>query len=149
MPHPLDAQMNGRYKNGRWVDQHDKSYLVSFLWVDNDAGVSQEVHVNFRGYPGRTKIPTCESIVTANGKIRRSSIPCFSDPNGTRSIAGMHATVYTVNQGIDAWHVLYAWRSGGSLYTISQHVVAPYTFRQVERNLDRIMRGLVPLEPAS
>ena len=30
MPEPLDAQIGGVYKNGRWVDKNDKSYLVSF-----------------------------------------------------------------------------------------------------------------------
>jgi hypothetical protein len=149
MPAPLDGQINGRYKNGRWVDRKDNSYLVSFLWVDQDAGVSREVHVNFRGYPGRAKVPTCESVVTANGKTRRSAIPCFSDPRGRRKIAGVRATVYTVNQGIDAWHVLYAWKQNGSLYTVSQHVVAPYTYRQVVHNLDRIVRGLAPIDPTS
>ena len=37
--------------------QDDKSYLVSFLWLDQDAGVSREVHVNFRGLPGADDDP--------------------------------------------------------------------------------------------
>jgi hypothetical protein len=146
MSYPLDGDMDGAYDNGRWVDA-DKSYLVSFLWVDHDGGVSREVHVNLRGYPGRTTVPTCEETITAGGKTSRKPIPCFSDERETRKVGGVTATVYTVNQGIDAWHVLYAWRQNGALYTISEHVVAPYTYKDVVRNLDRMARRLVPLEP--
>jgi hypothetical protein len=148
MPAPIDAKIGGAYKNGRWVDEKDRSYLVSFVWLDNDAGISQEVHVNFRGYPGRTSIPTCESTNTANGKTVHKPVPCFSDPQPKRRVLGdITATVYTANQGIDEWHVLYAWRRNGSLYTVSQHVTAPYSYKQVIRNLDRMTRGLVVLEP--
>lgn len=148
LPRPLDGRIGGVYKNGRWVDKTDKSYLVSFLWVDRDGGVSREVHVNFRGYPRRTAVPTCESTETVKGKTVRKPIPCFSDPRGTRRIGNVKVTVYTVNQGIDAWHVLYAWRRNGSLYTVSEHVAAPYSYKQVLRNLDRMTRGLSLLEPA-
>ncbi|HEU0303166.1 MAG TPA: hypothetical protein VFR32_01160 [Gaiellaceae bacterium] len=147
MPPEVDGKIGGRFKNGRWVDE-DRSYLVSFLWVDHDAGVSREVHVNFRGYPGRTSIPTCESTHTVKGRTIREPIPCFSDPQPKqRRLGDITATVYTVNQGIDEWHVLYAWRRDGSLYTVSQHVVSPYSYRRVVENLDRIARGLVTLEP--
>jgi hypothetical protein len=147
MPPEVDAKISGRYKNGRWVDD-DKSYLVSFLWVDHDAGVSREVHVNFRGYPERTAVPMCESTHTVKGKTVRKQVPCFSDPQPKkRRLGNVTATVYTVNQGIDEWHVLYAWRHDGSLYTVSQHVVSPYSYKQVVENLDRMTRGLVMLEP--
>jgi hypothetical protein len=149
MPRPLDAHIGGVYKNGRWVDPKDHSYLVSFVWVDHDSGVSQEVHVNFRGYPGRTTIPACQSTNTVNGKTIRKPVPCFADPGKTKRIGGITATIYTVNQGIDEWHVLYLWRHAGSLYTVSQHVIAPYTYSEVVANLERIIRGLVPLEPAT
>ncbi len=147
LPYPLDGDMDGSYDNGRWVDEKDSSYLVSFLWVDSDGGVSREVHVNLRGYPGRTTIPTCEETLTVGGKTSRKPVPCFSDKRETRRVGGLTATVYTVNQGIDAWHVLYAWRKNGTLYTISEHVVAPYTYKDVVRNLDRMARRLAPLEP--
>jgi hypothetical protein len=149
MPEPLDARIGGVYRNGRWVDAKDRSYLVSFVWVDHDSGVSQEVHVNFRGYPNRTTIPTCESTDTVNGETVRKPVPCFADRGATKRIGGITATAYTVNQGIDAWHVLYLWRHAGSLYTVSQHVVTPYSYSEVVSNLERIIRGLVPLEPAT
>jgi hypothetical protein len=149
MPTPIDARIGGQYANGRWIDPKDRSYLVSFLWTDRDAGISREVHVNFRGYPGRTRIPRCESTLTVKGRTVRSPVPCFADANGVRRLGAIRATVYTVNQGIDQWHVVYAWKRAGSLYAVSQHVAPPYSFEQVLHNLDRITRGLVLLEPSA
>lgn len=148
LPSPIDGNIGGAYRNGRWVDKKDKSYLVSFLWLDRDAGVSREVHINFRGYPGRTSIPTCESTNTVKGKTVRKPVPCFADRQGTKQIGDIAATLYTVNQGIDEWHALYAWRRDGSLYALSEHVTAPYTYKQVIRNLDRMIRGVALLEPS-
>jgi hypothetical protein len=58
-------------------------------------------------------------------------------------VGGKRITVYTANQGADKWHVAYLWRHGGSLYVASEHVITPYTYSQVVRNLDHVMRGLV------
>jgi hypothetical protein len=148
MPKPLDARIGGPYTNVTGVDKHDRSYLVSFVWVEHDlGGVTGEVHVNFRGYPGRTAIPTCEDTVVVKGKTLHPKLPCFSDPKGTRRLAGLDPTLYTVNQGIDQWHLLYAWRRHGTLYTVSQHVTPPYSYSQVLRSLDRMTRGLVEVAP--
>src|SRR5439155_23252910 len=35
MPRPLDAKIGGSYANGRSIGK-DRSYLVSFVWVDRD-----------------------------------------------------------------------------------------------------------------
>jgi hypothetical protein len=59
------------------------------------------------------------------------------------------ASVYTANQGADQWHVLYAWRRAGSLYTISEHVAPPFTYSKVVQNLDRMLRGLVLIPPSA
>ena len=107
------------------------------------------MHVNFRGYPGQMAIPRCKTIISVNGtKTRRGTTPCFADAGGTRKAGGIVATVYTVNQDADQWHVLYAWRHDGSLYTVSEHVIRPYTYRQVVRNLDRLLASLVLVQPA-
>ena len=149
MPSPLDAQIGGRYANGRSVGG-DRSYLVSFVSVDHDVGgVSGEVHVNFRGYPGHTAIPVCQDTITENGATRRTRIPCFADRRWTKTIGGRSVTAYTANQGADQWHVLYAWRKNGSLYALSEHVTPPYTYKQVVENLDHMMRGLVVVQPAA
>jgi hypothetical protein len=149
MPSPLDGHIGGQYANGKIVDK-DHSYLVSFIWLDHDVGgVTGEVHVNFRGYPGRTAIPMCEDTLTVNGKTVHPKLRCFADPKGTRLLAGIRATLYTANQGIDQWHLLYAWRRNGSLYTLSEHVAPPYSYTQVQHNLERMTRGLVVVEPSS
>jgi hypothetical protein len=139
MPDPLDARIGGRYGNGESVGR-DRSYLVSFFWGEAGSG---EVHVNFRSYPGRTRIPTCPDLDT------NKPVPCFSDPKGTVRAGDIAARMYTANQGADQWHVLYAWKRDGSLYTISEHVAPPYTQAVVVRNLNRMLAGLVLLRPAS
>jgi hypothetical protein len=149
MPKPLDGHIGAQYADARVVDK-DHSYLVSFVWVEHDAGgVTGEVHVNFRGYPGRTAIPMCEDTLTVNGKTVHPKLRCFADPKEKRQLAGISATLYTANQGIDQWHLLYAWRHKGSLYTLSEHVAPPYSYKQVTQNLDHMARGLVVVDPAS
>jgi hypothetical protein len=149
MPRPLDARIGGPYADTRGVGG-DHSYLVSFVWVDHDVGgVTGEVHVNFRGYPGRTAIPICEDTQTVNGKTVHPKMPCFADPKPTAPIAGIKPTLYTVNQGIDQWHLLYAWHRFGSLYTLSEHVAPPYSYQEVLQNLKRMARNLIVLDPAS
>jgi hypothetical protein len=145
MPIPLDGRIGGQ-----WTDidsvARDRSYLISFLWHEAAGG---DVHVNFRGYPGRTAIPRCVDVEVNGGKTRRTLVPCFSDPHGGLRANGIAATLYTVNQDADQWHVLYAWRHGGSLYSVSEHVTPPLTYRIVRRNLDRLLRGLVLIPPRS
>jgi hypothetical protein len=149
MPHPLNAVIGGRYANGRSVDK-DRSYLVSFVWLERaEGGIVGEVHVNFRGYPGRTALPVCDELLRVKGRLTHKAIPCFADARGTRRVGAIRATVYTANQGADAWHVLYAWRQNGSLYSISEHVAPPYSFTQVVRNLDRMLRTLVAIKPVA
>jgi hypothetical protein len=143
MPNPLDAKIGGTYIDIDSVSP-DRSYLVSFLYHEVGAG---DVHVNFRGYPGKTTIPTCTTVETVNGVTVRGHTPCFDDARGTRRLGAYTVTVYTVNQDADQWHVLYAWRTGGSLYTVSEHVIPPYSYRRVVQNLDRLTRGLVVVRP--
>jgi hypothetical protein len=145
-PQPLVGKFGGRFFNGLSVDP-DRSYLASWAWFESGGGVVQEVHVNLRGYPGKTRIPTCEDTLTVSGKTVRKKIPCFSDRKGRKRLGGETVTVYTANQGADMWHVLYAWRRNGSLYTISEHVAPPYTYKQVVRHLDQMTRTLVRLQP--
>jgi hypothetical protein len=142
MPNPLTGEIDGPWESGYSV-KRDRSYLVSFLW--HEAG--NDVHVNFRGYPGSTKIPTCEDTQTVAGVTHRRKIPCFSDRQRTRRIGRFDVTLYTVNQGVDQWHLLYTWKTAGSLYTLSEHVAPPFSLRRVHQNLERMLRGLVRLEP--
>jgi hypothetical protein len=143
LPDPLDGVIDSRWNNIDEVSR-DRSYLESWVWQETGPGAAGgEVHVNLRGYPGRIAIPKC---VNADSK-KRELIPCFSDPAGRVRGAGVSATVYNVNQDADQWHVLYAWRYRGSLYTVSMHVAPPNGYRRVRQNLDRILRGLVVVRP--
>jgi hypothetical protein len=143
MPDPLDGVIGSRWNNIDEVSR-DRSYLESWVWQETGPGAAGgELHVNLRGYPGRTAIPKC---VDADSKNRRL-IPCFSDPNGQVRANGIRATVFTVNQDADQWHVLFAWRHAGSLYTISEHVAPPVTYRKARVYLDRMLRGLVLVRP--
>jgi hypothetical protein len=150
MPQPLDAKIGGDYANGRSVDPKGGSYLVSFVWVDHDVGgVTGEVHVNLRGYPQTTAIPSCPDTLTVEGVTKHPNVPCFADPRWHKRFGDTTITAYTANQGADQWHVLYAWRRDGSLYTVSEHVAPPFGYRGVVRNLNRMMRGLVLVKPGS
>jgi hypothetical protein len=144
MPNPLTGQIGGPWDNGVDVDP-DRSYLVSFLW--HEAG--NDVHVNFRGYPGSTRIPRCEDVQTVAGKTSVRQVACFSDPKPARTIGRLRVTLYTANRGADQWHLLYAWHSKGSLYTVSEHVAPPFSLGQVHRNLERMLRGLAVVQPAA
>jgi hypothetical protein len=145
LPDPLDGVIKSRWNNIDAVDR-DRSYLLSWVWQETGPGAAGgELHVNLRGYPGRTAIPKC---VNADSK-KRELIPCFSDPGGKVRAGGIRATVFNVNQDADQWHVLYAWRHSGGLYTISEHVAPPLTYRKVRVYLDRILRNLVLVRPAA
>lgn len=144
MPNPLNAEIGGDWQDIYSIGK-DRSYLVSFLY--HGEGASGDVHVNFRGYPGRTAIPRCKTVVLAGKKTLRGTTSCFSDRAGVQKAPGIRATVYTVNQDADQWHVLLAWRHAGSLYTVSEHVIRPYTYRQVVPNLARLLRSLVLVRP--
>jgi len=143
IPDPLDRVIGSQWNNIDEVSR-DRSYLMSWVWQETGPGAAGgEKHVNLRGYPGRTRIPKC---VNADSK-QRSLVPCFSDPRGTIRAAGLTATVFNVNQDADQWHVLYAWRYRGSLYTVSEHVAPPFGYSKVRQNLDRMLRNLVVVRP--
>jgi hypothetical protein len=144
MPNPLDAHFGGDYQDIYSIGK-DHSYLVSFL-AHGDAG-SGDVHVNFRGYPGQTAIPQCKTVLLTGKKTLRGLTPCFSDAAGMVKVPGVRATVFRVNQDADQWHVLLAWHHDGSLYTVSEHVIKPFTYRQVVANLNRLLKGLVLVRP--
>ena len=148
LPTPLTSQIGGPWNNIDSVDP-DRSYLIGFVWQENALGGNvQEVHVNLRGYPGSTRIPTCQDVTTVGGTTHRKNVPCFQEPRGTmRSKDGIVATKYTVNHGADSWHVLLAWLRNGSLYTVSEHVAEPLTYAQVVANLKLMLDRLVLVRP--
>ena len=147
LPDPLTGDIGGRWNNIDSVAK-DGAYLMGFVWQETGPGAAGgELHVNLRGYPGKTAIPTCEDTLNDGGKIVRRKLPCFDDARGTKRAGGITVTMYTVNQGADQWHVLYAWRLNGSLYTLSQHVAPPLTYAKVVANLDRELASLELVRP--
>jgi hypothetical protein len=145
MPNPLNAKIGGQYEDIYSIGK-DRSYLVSFL-EQGDLG-SGFVHVNFRGYPGRTTIPTCPTTVLEGAKTIHGKTPCFADPAGKEKAPHITATVYRVNQGADQWHILLAWKFHGSLYTVSQHVIVPYdSAGRVLQLLHHLLNSLVLVRP--
>lgn len=142
IPSPLDGHIGGRWNTGVQVGK-DRSYLTGFIWFEH----GDEIHVNLRGYPGRSSVPTCINEEQAGKKTVRTKVPCFAAPKWTHMIDGNAVTLYTVNRDADQWHLLYAWRKGGSLYALSEHVAPPFGYGRVLKNLNRMYRQLVPVEP--
>jgi hypothetical protein len=93
------------------------------------------------------RLPQCDNSTVEGGKVVHHFSRCFSDQKGKKRFGPKLATLYTSNQGADQWHLLYAWRENRSLYTVSEHVAAPYTYAQVLHNLNRTMSTLVRIAP--
>jgi hypothetical protein len=144
LPDPLVGVLKGRWNNIDSVSK-DRSYLESFVWQETGGGAAGgELHVNLRGYPGRTRIPTCRT-----GGVNSQNVPCFADPRQTVTEGGITARLYTVNQDADTWHALLLWRGFGNLYTLSEHVAPPLTYEHVIRYLHHELRSLVLVRPAA
>jgi hypothetical protein len=144
LPDPLTSQIDGKWSNGNSVSP-DRSYLESFVWQETGGGAAGgELHVVLRGYPGRTKIPTCRT-----GGVDSRNVPCFDGARGKVTAGGITATLYSgPNQDMDAWHAVLLWRKGGTLYTLSEHVAPPLTFNKVVSYLKRELASLVLIKPA-
>ncbi len=149
LPDPLVGTIGNRWNNINSVSP-DRSYLESFVWQETGGGAAGgELHVNLRGYPARTKIPICSEVNTVNGKNHTVNIPCFADPAGTVQAPGITATMYTVNQDADQWHVLLAWHHAGGLYTVSEHVAPPLDYDKVVAYLKQELNHLVLIKPTA
>lgn len=144
LPDPLTGRIGAQDNNIDSVSK-DGSYLESWVWQDVDlGGTSGELHINLRGYPGRSKIPTCRT-----GGAESKNVPCFDQASGTYTANGIHATEYTVNQDADQWHIAYVWHAYGGLYTISEHVAPPLTADKVVLYLQHQLRRLVVIKPGA
>jgi hypothetical protein len=144
LPDPLIGKLGSQNNNINSVSK-DRSYLESFVWQETGGGAAGgELHVNLRGYPGRSKIPTCRT-----GGTDSKNVPCFDNAVGAFSANGIHATFYTVNQDADEWHIALLWHKYGNLYTLSEHVAPPLTSDHVMRYLKQELRALVLYRPQS
>jgi hypothetical protein len=145
LPDPLTSQIGGKWSNGDDVSA-DRSYLESFVWQETGPGIAGgELHVVLRGYPGRTKIPTCRT-----GGVDSKNVPCFDGLQGTVTAGGITAKLYSgPNQDMDAWHAVLLWRRHGTLYTLSEHVAPPLTYNKTVAYLKRELASLVLIRPES
>ena len=142
LPDPLTSQIGGRSNNIDSVSP-DRSYLVGFVWQETDGGsAGGELHVNLRGYPGVTKIPTCRT-----GGVDSRNVPCFATPVGSISANGITSKIYTVNQDADEWHYALVWRRFGNLYTLSEHLAPPLDGPRLRAYLERELSALVLIRP--
>jgi hypothetical protein len=142
LPDPLIGQIGGSSNNIDSVSK-DRSYLESFIWQDTDSpALSGELHVILRGYPDRTKIPTC-----LEGLNDKTPTPCFAAPHGEVTENGIKSTLYTVNQDADEWHLLLLWHHKGGLYTLSEHLAPPLNYRKVVVYLRQELGSLVLVSP--
>jgi hypothetical protein len=151
MPDPLTGRIQGKESFGGVGGyvlsvSRDRSYLASFIWFEAQTG---ELHINLRGYPGRARVPRCQSEDATGAKVVIHHVPCFADPAGTVREGAITATMYTVNQDADQWHILMAWHYHGSLYAASMHVAAPLNYTKVVQNLHHLLSTLVIVDPAS
>ena len=143
LPDPLTSQIGSQWNSMSSVAPRHQ-YVESFIWQDTDTpNLSGELHVILRGYPDRTKIPRC-----LGGLNDTTWIACFAGPRGHVSSNGIKATVYTVNQDADAWHLLLAWHHRGGLYTLSEHLAPPLTFKKVMAYLKQELDALVLIAPS-
>jgi hypothetical protein len=143
LPDPLTSQIKGQWNNINQVSK-DHSYLESFVWQDTDTpNLSGELHVNLRGYPDRTKIPTCLGGINFN-----KPMPCFASPHGHVTANGIDATLYTVNLDADTWHLLLLWHHAGGLYTISEHLAPPLDYKKVVAYLKHELGSRVLIAPS-
>ena len=73
--------------------------------------------------------PYCDPALRGHpggcGEEVRHATSRASATRSPRTGGRFSVTPYTVNQGVDQWHVLYLWRERGSIYTVSQHVAKP------------------------
>ena len=145
LPDPLTGQIGGRWNNIDSVSK-DRSYLIGFVWQENGPGDPHQPARLSRPDEGpdlpRRRARRRQEARHVRAVLRRPA-------RRRRRSAASGSTEYTVNQDADQWHVLYAWRHEGSLYTLSQHVAPPLTFPRSSANLNRSSRRSSWSRPAS
>ena len=107
------------------------SHVVTTDSVQNGAAGTRYLYQGWSDLGAHTHIvaPTSGTTLTAN----------FSTQHQLTMAAGAGGSVGPASD----------WKDAGSLYSVSQHVVPELglSYSQVVKNLDRIMAGLVKIEP--
>ena len=101
-----------------------------------------------RRLPAPRRRPRCDDVETTNGTSVWTKVPCSATvgdaPRRPHRGDALHGETRP-----RPWHLLFAWKSHGSLYTVSQHVAAPLTYSQVAGDLERMLHDSCSSLPAA
>ncbi len=132
LPVQLDGAVGGPDTTATSAGRH---WQVQFVWRADD--FSQLIHVVFEGFAPGTWPARC------------GGQPCYGDPAGSEVVAGRRVTWYLENHGSSTGHVAAGFREGRNRYTLSLHVIDPYTAASARATVRRIVAGLVAIAPRS
>jgi hypothetical protein len=130
LPVQLDGSVGGPDTTATSPGRH---WQVQFVWRADD--FSQLIHVVLEGFAPGTWPATC------------GGGPCYGGAAGTQTIGGRRVTWYSDDHGSSTGHIAAAFRSGPNRYTVSLHVIDPYTPASARATVRRIVAGLVPVTP--
>jgi hypothetical protein len=131
LPVQLDGSVSGPDTT---VASPGRHWQVQLVWRADD--FSQLIHVVFEGFAPGTWPPDC------------GGEHCFGGAAGSETIAGHRVTWYADDRGSSTGHIAAAFRSGRNRYTVSLHVIDPYTAASARATVRRIVAGLVPTPPS-
>jgi hypothetical protein len=126
----LDGSVGGPDTTATSPGRH---WQVQFVWRADD--FSQLIHVVLEGFAPGTWPATC------------GGGPCYGGAAGTQTIGGRRVTWYSDDHGSSTGHIAAAFRSGPNRYTVSLHMIDPYTPASARATVRRILAGLVPVTP--
>lgn len=132
LPVQLDGSVGGADTTAASPGRH---WQVQFVWRADD--FSQLIHVVFEGFAPGTWPARC------------GGEPCYGDAAGHETIAGHRVTWFADNHGSSTGHIAAMFRDGANRYTVSLHVIDPYTAASARATVRRIVAGLVPVAPRS
>jgi hypothetical protein len=131
LPVQLDGSVGGTDTTAASPGRH---WQVQFVWRADD--FSQLIHVVFEGFAPGTWPAVC------------GGEPCYGDVVDQETIAGRRVTWYAQNHGSSTGHIAATFRDGGNRYTVSLHVIDPYTAATARAAVHRIVAGLVAMSPS-
>ena len=85
----------------------------------------------------------------ARGRTGAAGCRATADVTAPRRWEVTRSTWYTRNHGSSTGHIAAVFRDGGNTYVVSLHVIDPYTAATAKATVARIVKGLVPVQPAA
>ncbi len=142
IPDPLTGQIGGRWNNIDSVSRGPQ--LPDRLRLAGEERGDPHQSARLSGRDEDPELPQHRARRRQEARHVRSVLRRLPRREDTRRLPG---DTYTVNQDADQWHLLYAWRHGGTLYTLSEHIAPPYTLPRIVQNMNRMMGSLVLVQP--